>query len=427
MTPLVGWLALLLLAGAAACGGESGSPTAAEPPRPARLRLVDGDGQVHVVSTELPAPLRVLAEDASGRPLKGIVVAWSTAADAGIVLPYTTSTDSLGIATARWSLGKSSGTYTATATVEGVPPVTFSARAVVSLCVKYGEAPGVQVTCGVDYVWISVNGPMNRKMDVFAPAAGAGPFPVVLALPGGCQGREDVEWVGPQLAARGYVVAVASIEVTRGHDFGREDCVVAALAATRHLTSPGNPYIGISDTTRLGGLGWSLGAHVLSALQDIDARYGAIVAWDNLGVNEYADADSLVRPHRPPRVPAMGQASERACEGTGPCGPDAKKYAYEQWRVKGIPSMQLVLAGSDHGAFAEIGTADLKPFIAYYTLNWFDRWLKDDRAATARLLADPVAAAGAQPRSRTGLLSGTWRSAAFLDGRDCPDLRAGCS
>lgn len=51
----------------------------------------------------------------------------------------------------------------------------------------------------------------------------------------------------------------------------------------------------------------------------------------------------------------------------------------------------------------------------------FDRWLRGDRTATTRLLARTVAG---QPVEQ--VLSSRFRSAAAVDGRNCPDLRRAC-
>lgn len=60
--------------------------------------------------------------------------------------------------------------------------------------------------------------------------------------------------------------------------------------------------------------------------------------------------------------------------------------------------------------------AQLRVF-AYYTRAWFDRFLRRDTSATRRLLARKVLG-----QTRAQLFSETFRSAAFLDGLDCPDF-----
>jgi hypothetical protein len=141
----------------------------------------------------------------------------------------------------------------------------------------------------------------------------------------------------------------------------------------------------------------------------------ALMAWDNLAVSESGDEGSPAcgnqpAPLRTPRVPALGQASE-SCAGKPA---DAKKTAYAAWRARGVPAMQVVFAGATHFLWSAAAPEAEHALAHHYTLAWFDRWLRQDATATPRLL------------SRTGPLSTRFRSAAFLDGADCEDLRAGC-
>src|SRR5262249_6462942 len=120
---------------------------------------------------------------------------------------------------------------------------------------------------------------------------------------------------------------------------------------------------------------------------------------------------------RTPRAPAMGQASD-TCQN----GPESKKTAYEHWRESRMPSMEVVFAGWDHFAWATLAPVLQHQQAHYYTVAWFDRWLKNDPTATPRLLATQV---GGVPL--TALLSSQFHSAAYLDGYVCPDLRTRCA
>jgi hypothetical protein len=124
----------------------------------------------------------------------------------------------------------------------------------------------------------------------------------------------------------------------------------------------------------------------------------------------------------------MGQASEFSCiqepdrQGRGI---DAKKHGFQHWRDAGIPSMQLVIRNVGHGAWSG-QQSELKPVFSYYATNWFDRYLKGDENATQRLMSRKVPF-GNDSIDITELLSQNWRSAAFLDDYDCPDLLASCN
>jgi hypothetical protein len=99
----------------------------------------------------------------------------------------------------------------------------------------------------------------------------------------------------------------------------------------------------------VGVAGWSLGARALTRTQAEDERVDAMVAWDNLAVSETGDAGSpacrnVPQPVRPPRVPALGLASESCFDKPA----DAKLTAFDHWREGGIPVMQLVFARATH-------------------------------------------------------------------------------
>jgi dienelactone hydrolase len=255
---------------------------------------------------------------------------------------------------------------------------------------------------------------------LFAPDASlqTGACPLVVVLPGGGAGISSVEWAASRLASSGYVALV----VRPASGGSTASYHAAAVSGIDFLQSAANPVRASTDTGRVGVAGWSLGARSLSRTQAEDARVDALVAWDNLAVSESGDAGSpactnLPGTRRAPRVPALGQASETCPER----GAESKKTAYEAWRAAGVPTAQVVFAGSTHfnwSAQAQPAAHDLSH---YYTQAWFDRWLKGDSGATARLLARTV-----NGRPVEAVLSATFRSAAAVDGRTCGDLHRGC-
>ena len=109
-----------------ACGDASGPQPA---PPPASVVLVSGDAQPSPeVGTMLPQPLAIKVSDAQGQTLSGVSVAWS--ASAGALAASSSITNGSGVATIEWTLGTATGRQTATATVTGLTPVTFTATAV---------------------------------------------------------------------------------------------------------------------------------------------------------------------------------------------------------------------------------------------------------------------------------------------------------
>jgi dienelactone hydrolase len=188
------------------------------------------------------------------------------------------------------------------------------------------------------------------------------------------------------------------------------------------MLSPANPYLKDTKTDSIGIAGWSLGGRVLSRTQEEDLRIDALVAWDNLAVSETGDDGSPLCRNQPQvirkaRVPALGQSSD-GCFGKSA---EAKKTAFEHWRASKTPAMQVVFKGANHFFWSARARESQHEIAHYYTLAWFDRWLKGDRSASERLLARTVLGNGLE-----NLLSSTYHSGAFFDGYDCNDLREPC-
>ena len=119
---LVALTAAAVVAQMIACGDASGPKLGP----PASIVLVSGDGQGTIeAGTKLGQPLTVRVTDSQGQRLSGVVVTWTTAS--GSLSPSTSSTNADGVATADWTVGTLVGTETATATVTGLQPITFTA------------------------------------------------------------------------------------------------------------------------------------------------------------------------------------------------------------------------------------------------------------------------------------------------------------
>lgn len=94
-----------------------------------RLMKVSGEGQSAQAGTEVPDPLVVRLIDAAGNGIPSRPVTWVVAGGGGSISPVTSTTDQGGNASARWTLGSSSGTNTLNAVVSGVGVLAFSAMA----------------------------------------------------------------------------------------------------------------------------------------------------------------------------------------------------------------------------------------------------------------------------------------------------------
>ena len=101
--------------------------TAAEQAMPHSLTKVCGDSQEGMASEQLAESLVVLVSDENGAAMAGVVVSFAVTAGGGTLSAATATTDANGRAATRLTLGSDAGTNTASATVEGLEPVTFTA------------------------------------------------------------------------------------------------------------------------------------------------------------------------------------------------------------------------------------------------------------------------------------------------------------
>jgi serine/threonine protein kinase len=124
----------------------------AVPPVPRRLVALDGADQSAEPGATLPAPLRIRAVAADGRPVPNTPLVFEVGAGSGSVIPYTTSTDSAGVAEVRWTLGSAPGTQELSArSVDGAIQVAFRAEArEPGLAARAGVRVGGHHTCRLD-------------------------------------------------------------------------------------------------------------------------------------------------------------------------------------------------------------------------------------------------------------------------------------
>lgn len=134
----------------ATLAGAIGSPvsftaTASALPVPliAKTATASGDAQAGVVATALANPLRVLVT-LSGAPQAGDTVTWGAAGAGASVTPVRAVTDATGIATTTWTLGRTAGGQSATASLAGASgsPVSFTAVANAGAATQFGVAAG---------------------------------------------------------------------------------------------------------------------------------------------------------------------------------------------------------------------------------------------------------------------------------------------
>ncbi len=123
-------LAAAVFAFAAACGDDGGGNPGNPEPVIAKTATNSGDGQTGDVTEVLPQDLRIIVT-LDGQPVEGEDITWAVGANGGTIAPVTATTDVDGIALGEWTLGTTSGLFTATATLAGASgsPVSFTATA----------------------------------------------------------------------------------------------------------------------------------------------------------------------------------------------------------------------------------------------------------------------------------------------------------
>ena len=217
------------------------------------------------------------------------------------------------------------------------------------------------------------------------------------------------------------------------------------------LNAAFNPLAQLLDPSRIGIAGHSYGAAGVSYIGQWDPRVKAIVAWDNLGAPSPATGGGRARraavPRGPRRAPP-GAITKPALGHVGRLLPAAhaehvatptrwpSRAQSLEYSSAGVDTGELVIRGGTHYDFsfipnpafgATLRGADL---IAWYTTAWFDKYVKGDPTADARLLTDRWRDDGARPPSTPTTTTTFLLLLPLAAGhRRLPraqDLRAGC-
>ena len=104
-----------------ACGKDATSPST-----PGAIAVATAPPATAQVATAIPGP-SVTVQDAGGAPVAGAIVTFAVTGGGGAIQYPTVTTDAQGIASSGlWQIGPKVGANTATATVGGVAPLTFT-------------------------------------------------------------------------------------------------------------------------------------------------------------------------------------------------------------------------------------------------------------------------------------------------------------
>ncbi len=288
---------------------------------------------------------------------------------------------------------------------------------------------------------------MPKGLRPFAP-----PYPGVVIMHGGAANQEMYWWAAEGLAEAGYMVLTVNIARTdNGHYQATKDGLDWLLSAQ-------NPHRGELDGDRIGLAGHSAGGVAVSRLGQEDPRVDAIASWDRA-------QSGLMPANLALRTPAIFFTADYNCQqvpvclplprdtAPDPLGPGNKDEDFQRLRAAGVDTMKVALRAAVHLDFTEWPVLNASRYGAittlYYTLAWFDRYVKGDDLATRRLVArrfdrsadrhsistgrfDPATASNVPPkiaRQRVvDRLSFNFRSGYWLDGgtRACDSMRARC-
>ena len=239
------------------------------------------------------------------------------------------------------------------------------------------------------------------------------------------------------------------------------------------LNAPFNPLWRMVDRSAVGLTGYSYGAVAASYVAQADRRVSAVVAWDSLcypvqpSTDEvrglfFSNATSLLpgitaplaaqiprdcfgaAPGRQPRphAAALGISGDFVLPGlVQSTQPGAKAAASKRYSRRGVDSGQIVIQGATHADFVFDASVAVLParlrgldLTIWYTLAWFDKYLKHERSADRRLLTrrwqSDAASAAVDPVGDGNLISQLFDSRfdIHVNGRRwvCEDVRIGC-
>jgi dienelactone hydrolase len=245
---------------------------------------------------------------------------------------------------------------------------------------------------------------------------------------------------------------VPSCSTGTSHDAKQARRVRAGLDAAY------NPFWSLLDPSRVGIAGHSYGAAGVSYIGQFDPRVKAIVAWDNLAGTDPtkpgATGSGAVEQPCPGvpgarRVaaitkPALGMSADYfipPTPNTSQPDPAAKQAESLVYSKLGVDTGEVIIRGGTHYDFdwipnpgfpATLRGADL---IDWYTTAWFDKYVKGDPTADARLLTNrwrhDAPEGAVDPNHDANIFSFYHRSRLDIGtahGRvDCENLRDGCA
>jgi dienelactone hydrolase len=271
---------------------------------------------------------------------------------------------------------------------------------------------------------------------IFEPPASDPPppggYPGVVITDGSVQAYQELYyWAAEDLASAGYVVMTYDVQgqgtsdllpagcpdpsnptgatscqgvpYQQNYNFyqGAEDSLSFFLSTPdRPFGGSHNPAYADLNPNEVGIAGHSLGAAAVSEVGQCDNRVKAIVAWDDLGKISGCTDVTIPAPYKGSTLihaPALGLTNDYGFNPepgnpSSPPDPRAKEAGYKQVAAAGLDSASIALRGATHLTYSYIPlvlpASELAERMAsYYTIAWFDRFLRGEQSGYDRLTA----------------------------------------
>jgi hypothetical protein len=257
--------AIAIVALSAACGSST------EPKKdvtPATITAQSTDTIRATVGAAVSTPLTVTVKNAAGEPIDTATVTFAVVTGGGTLSATTVKTNASGQASTTWTLGKTPGIQTATATVGALPSITFPAVAAV------GSASAIAKVTG-DAQTATVGGTVSVAPSVRLTDSFGNPVPNVLVTFTVGSGGGAVTAGSANTDATG-VAKVGSWRL--GTTVGTNTLVATAGALTTTFTATGVVGAAASITlTPLGPVELDIGQTVALTARVVDASGNVLV------------------------------------------------------------------------------------------------------------------------------------------------------
>jgi hypothetical protein len=244
-------------------------------PVPASITLAAGAAQRTAAGQRLPAAVAVQVVSRSGRPVAGVEVLFEPSPAMGEVDPDRTTTDSLGIAASRWTLGSVPGRQRLAVEVVGIDSalvvtaeadptpgntrITLQSDSIVAeagtsldepITIQVSDSGAVALS-DIPVAWTALDGGSFSQTDARTDSMGVAHAHWRLGPRAGRQ-RARVQIGNPRslppfaLSARAVAGSVTSIDVVSGEaQRGMVGSVLARAVVIRAMDSLGNPVSGV--------------------------------------------------------------------------------------------------------------------------------------------------------------------------------------